>query len=75
MTTGALVIGLVVGLFAGARWARARRALLDLRGIKSGVGKARSAFWATVWAAAFGIVLIGLFLLASAAGMFATAGR
>ncbi len=75
MTTGALVVGLVVGLFAGARWARARRALLDFRGTKAGVGKARSAFWATARAAAFGIAVVGLFLLASATGVFTAAGR
>lgn len=69
MASGMLVIGLVVGLFAGARWARAKRALADLRGAKAGVIRATEAWRHARSAAALGVTVIVLYLLAIATGV------
>ncbi len=61
-----LVIGLVVGLFAGARWARAKRAIADLRGAKAGVIKATEAWRQARSAAVLGVTVVVLHLLAIA---------
>lgn len=75
MTAGVLVIGLVVGLFAGARWARARRALGDMRGAKAGAAKARDAWRQARSAAALGLTVVALYLLAIATGVITFAER
>lgn len=64
-----LVIGLVVGLFTGARWARAQRALADLRGARAGVVKATQGWKQARNAATLGVVVFALYLLAIATGV------